>query len=323
MIGLGGRHADSQGQSSSLDTEEGRRFDSTLFSAIEALEEGQVHYVIIGGVAASGLGRPRPTQDIDIFVRPEDAEAVLDVLKSHGFRVEKTDPSWLFKAFKDDVLVDVIFRSQGGIYFDDEMRDRAVKVNYHHRQIRLVSPEDFIIIKCAVHSEEGPHHWHDALSVLSHAKIDWDYLLHRSRKAPRRLLALLIYAQSNDIWIPNQMIQKLHHTIFGDLKPITPEFPLRLVDSKNEPRPSRKDSGPDAYLAGKIHDALISDENVGAQDIEVLVQGNQVLARGQCQSKDQYEAILRLIRNLAPDHLLSDQLQVAEWEGPTEREDFA
>src|SRR5690606_19264521 len=112
--GLGGIHKDSQGQSSSLNTEAGRRFDITLFSALDALEKSKASYAIIGGIAASSLGRPRSTQDIDIFVRPEDADAILEVLKLAGFRTEQTNPTWLFKAFKEDVPVDIIFRSEGG-----------------------------------------------------------------------------------------------------------------------------------------------------------------------------------------------------------------
>lgn len=334
MLGLGGHHPDSQGQSSSLETVEGRRFDTALFSALDALEQGQVSYAVIGGVAASGLGRPRSTQDIDIFVRPEDAEAVLSLLENHGFRTEKTNLTWLFKAFKEDVLVDIIFRSQGGIYFDDEMKNRAVKVNYHGRQVRLVSPEDFIIIKCAVHSEEGPHHWHDALAVLSQSKMDWDYLLHRARKAPRRLLALLIYAQSNDIFVPNQPIQQLHQTIFGEFKSV--EGKEQPKKEEEVPKPSAPAKAPapisvqdqargtsgETYLAAQIRDNVINSGKTGSMDIEVFVEGNKILLRGPCQSEEQRRALKDLVQQLAPTHEIGDQMNVVHWEAPKEVEEL-
>jgi hypothetical protein len=91
-------------------TEVGEKFNRTLFSALDALEESKIDYALIGGVATSGLGRPRATHDIDIFVRPEDAGAALSALARHDFKTEKTDTAWLFKAWKEDILVDVIFK---------------------------------------------------------------------------------------------------------------------------------------------------------------------------------------------------------------------
>lgn len=320
MIGLCGRHADSKGQSSSLDTEAGRKFDNALFSALDALEQSQCSYALIGGIAATGLGRPRSTQDIDIFVRPEDAEAILDVLGRAGFRTEQTNPTWLFKAFKDGVLVDIIFRSEGGFYFDNEMRERAVQINYHGRQVRAVSPEDFVLIKCAVHSEEGPHHWHDALSVLSHSKVDWSYLLHRSRKAARRLLALLIYAQSDDIWVPNDIIRMLFKNVFG-------EEENRRANRANEVPAPRTAAAPDSlqaepYLAAQIREAFESSEHIGALGVDVWVEGKGVLVRGEIQSEEQHASIMELVREKAPDHAINDQLKVVEWEAPKELKDI-
>ncbi|MBX3020638.1 MAG: nucleotidyltransferase [Bdellovibrionales bacterium] len=317
MIGLCGRHKDSEGQSSSLDTEAGRKFDVALFTALDALEESQVSYALIGGIAATGLGRPRSTQDIDLFVRPEDAEAILEILGRHGFRTEQTNPTWLFKAFKDGVLVDIIFRSEGGFYFDDEMRERTRMINYHGRQVRTVSPEDFILIKCAVHSEEGPHHWHDALSVLSHSQVDWNYLLHRSRKAARRLLALLVYAQSDDIWVPNSSIQSLFQNVFGPPSDHAP----RPAESQRPPAaPAEIASEP--YLAAQIREAFEQSERVGALGVDVWVSGKSVLVRGEIQTEEQHASIMELVREKAPAHEINDQLRVMEWQGPREFKDI-
>src|SRR6478736_1311846 len=93
-------------------------FNQVLGEVVEALEDSGVRYVFIGGIASGGLGRPRSTHDIDIFVMPEDTERVLRALAKRGFRTEKKDPSWLYKAFKENILVDVIFKSKGEIYLD-------------------------------------------------------------------------------------------------------------------------------------------------------------------------------------------------------------
>src|SRR5262249_10238926 len=159
------------------------------------------------------------------------------------------------------------------------------------RQVRIVSPEDFILIKCAVHSEEGPHHWHDALSVLSHSKVDWNYLLHRSRKAARRLLALLIYAQSDDIWVPNNIVRTLFTNIFGEEEArrrgremeATARAPVPPEPSQSEP-----------YLAAQIRDAFEQSERVGALGVDVWVEGKGVLVRGEIQTEEQHASIMEL-----------------------------
>lgn len=320
MLVLGRPHDDSKGQSSSINTEESRRFDTALFATLDALEERKVDYALIGGIAASGLGRPRPTQDIDIFVRPEDADAILEVLKEYGFETNRFNPTWIFKAYKEGVLIDIIFKSEGGFYFDDEMKNHAILVNYHGRQVRVVSPEDFILIKCAVHSEEGHHHWHDALAVLSQAKLDWDYLLHRSRKAPRRLLALLLYAQSSDIWIPNAPVQRLYESIFEDGSSRKGDFRHETARHRMGPRPQVHTEMGDTYLAAKVREGLIKSEKIGGLGIEVLIQDKSILVRGQIQSEEQHKAIHELIRDMAPDHRIEDQLQVTEWKAPRDVE---
>lgn len=294
-------------QASARHTEEGSRFNRTLFSAIDALEEGGISYALIGGVAASGLGRPRSTHDIDVFVRPEDAESALEALSQHGFETSRHDPRWLYKGVREKMLVDIIFKSQGDIYFDEEMNTRAALVSYHGRQVRVVAPEDLIIIKCAVHNENGPHHWHDALAILSHAQIDWDYLLKRARRAPRRLLALLIYAQSSDIWIPNQIIADLFRSIFNEGRPYSPGESHAKWHRQQELAPHQ----PAEYLAEKLKDAITQEESLGEQDVRLIIEGDHVLIKGQSASQSQRETIESVIRKAAPWLKVDNQVRVA------------
>ena len=314
MLIFGRPHKDSKGQSSSVESDESRRFDTALFSTLDALEAKKVSYALIGGVAAYTHGRPRPTQDIDIFVRPEDAEGVLEVLRASGFETTRFNPNWIYKAYKDGVLIDIIFKSEGNLYFDEEMNKKSVLIDYHGRQVRVVSAEDFVLIKCAAHSEEGHHHWHDALAVLSQAQLDWDYLIHRSRKAPRRLLALLIYAQAEDIWIPNHHIQKLYETLFEGHKKNFGPRPEKL------PKALIKTGVGDTYLTAKIREALARDEKTGALDIEVYIQEEKILVRGHAHSDSHKKSILEIIRSSAPNLYIEDQVRVVDWQPPKDIE---
>lgn len=190
-------------------------FSVVLGEAVDALERAGLPYALIGGVASSGFGRPRSTRDIDLFVKPEDAPRALDLLAETGFRAERTDPRWLFKAFKHDIMVDIIFRSTGNIYLDDEMLGRAVRHEFHGHAARFIPPEDLLIMKAVVHDEAGPRHWHDALAVIASRELDWDYLIRRAQRAPRRVLSLLVYAHSLDLLVPNRVIRALVEQVYS------------------------------------------------------------------------------------------------------------
>lgn len=316
---------------SARNTEVGERFNRTLFGTLDALEDARIDYALIGGVASSGHGRPRSTHDIDIFVRPEDAGSVLEALKKHGFHTEKTDVNWLFKAFKENILVDVIFKSRGDIYFDSEMAERTQRIDYHGRKVRTVAPEDLVIIKCAVHDEIGPHHWHDALAVLSHATLDWNYMLKRARRAPRRLLALLLYAQSNDIWIPNRVIVELFRSIYGDMGSSAESSASHggapgVVSIRggrgSVMRPQETDSQhvrrmPDPYMVARIKEALMQDSRGGDQDIKVSVENGRVLLRGEVVSEEHRKGIEQVVRETAQGYQVENRLKVAVLEPPS------
>ena len=96
-----------------------RGFLDALRDSTAAIERAAIPWALIGGLASAILGRPRHTLDIDIMVRPQDAERALDVLDAAGFRTERTDARWIFKGFRDELTVDVIFKVRGDIYLDE------------------------------------------------------------------------------------------------------------------------------------------------------------------------------------------------------------
>jgi predicted nucleotidyltransferase len=190
------------------------RFLAALDETIDALERAEIPYVLMGGIASACLGRPRWTHDVDLFVKPTDALRVLDALAAEGFETERTFPDWLFKASKHGQLIDIIFRSMGDIYVDEEMLERARPREFMGRKLRIIPPEDLLVIKAVVHGEHMPRHWYDALALLAHCQeLDWDYLVKRARKGVRRVLSLLLYAQSNDLVVPWKPVRELFRLI--------------------------------------------------------------------------------------------------------------
>src|SRR3954447_23415380 len=203
-----------RGEPSHEGEEDTEQFLLALDETVAALKAEGVPYMLMGGIASTCMGRTRWTHDIDLFVRPDDNRRVLAALADAGFETEETFPDWLFKASKYDQLVDVIFRSSGDIIADDEMFERAPTFECMGRQVRTVPPEDLLVIKAVVHAEHMPRHWHDALGLIATVcDLDWEYLIRRARRGARRVLSLLLYAQSDDLVVPWWVIQRLYELL--------------------------------------------------------------------------------------------------------------
>lgn len=189
-------------------------FLSVLDATIAALDGAEVEYLFMGGIASSCHGRERWTHDVDLFTRPQEARRALGALAAAGFETEETFPDWLFKGSRDGQFVDVIFRTAGDITLDDEMLARAPRTPFMGRHVRTVPPEDLVVIKAIVAAEHTPRHWHDALGIVASVDLDWAYLMRRARYGIRRVLSLLLFAQSNDLPVPSRVVSEL----FGQLE---------------------------------------------------------------------------------------------------------
>lgn len=185
-------------------------FLEVLDETIVALREAEIPFLLIGAIGSSVFGRDRGTDDIDLFVRPEDAPRVLDALGERGFQTRREFEHWLFKAFKRDVLVDVVFRSSGDILLDDEMLSRARTVAFRGREVPVAAPEDLVVMKAIAASEDTPRYWYDAVAIVGQTELDWRYLLARARRyGARRILSLLLFADSIDLLVPRDPIRSL------------------------------------------------------------------------------------------------------------------
>jgi predicted nucleotidyltransferase len=285
--------------------------EKILFEAIDIIENSNIPYALIGGVAAKSLGRPRITHDIDLFVKPDDANRTLEALERNGFTTQKRDPFWLFKAWKENILVDVIFKSSGDIYFDEEVRSHVRRMIYLGRSVNAISPEDFLIIKAAAHQENNPHHWHDALAVLKQGNLDWDYLLKRAKHAPRRILSLLVYGQANDIAVPNDIIKRLYNCVY-ESPSYVPESVIHPYRVTSVEMPSTSEDGIDSpiYTKGRIMEALTTDERIAEHDIKVLISDHTIVTKGEVFTEEQKIAVNEVIKKIAPHHECRNQVNV-------------
>jgi predicted nucleotidyltransferase len=191
-------------------------FLRVLGDALEVLDREEIPHLLVGGLASAALGRPRWTHDVDLLVKPPDARRALDALSAAGFETEETNPHWIFKALCRGVVIDLLFRVTDGIYLDDEMVARGIRTEIRGQSVTVAAPEDQIVIKAIAHDEASARHWHDALSLITTSELDWSYLVRRAQHGARRLLSLLIYAQSSDLVVPDSVIRELFEIVYTD-----------------------------------------------------------------------------------------------------------
>lgn len=96
----------------------------TLKITVATLRESRIPFMLGGSLAAWARGGPEPKKDLDLMLKPGDAERALECLAGAGMRPERPPEEWLFKAWHGDVLVDLIFRPSG-LQINDEVLTRA------------------------------------------------------------------------------------------------------------------------------------------------------------------------------------------------------
>ena len=198
------------------------RVERVVADACGGLEEHGIPYLLIGGLASSTHGRPRTTDDVDLLVAQAEAERALEALAAAGFETEETNPHWIYKATRDDVTVDLMFKVSGDIYLDEEMLRRRREAQFAGRTVWVAAPEDVVVIKALAHDEPSFRHWHDGLAIIAAQPLDWEYLLRRARHGAHRVLSLLVYAQSNDLMVPEAPIRELFRLIYEAAPATTP-----------------------------------------------------------------------------------------------------
>ncbi len=168
-------------------TDQDREFDRLLEAMKKAtgtLNDAGVPFVLGGGLACWARGGPKTEHDVDLLVKPKDAERAQEALGHAGMRVERPPEGWLLKAYEDDILIDLIFDPSGGP-IDDDFFARAEDMEVHAMRLKVAPLEDVITQKVLVLSEQRP----DFSSVLELARslreqVDWEEVRERTKDSP-------------------------------------------------------------------------------------------------------------------------------------------
>ena len=160
------------------------RLIDTLKLCVAALREQDVAFMLGGSVAAWARGGPQPKKDLDLMVKRSDADRALQVLGDAGMRTEHPPEEWLYKAWNDEVLVDIIF-GPSGVELTDEVFSRADTIPVMSLATPVMAIEDMLVTMLFSMDE----HCLDYAAVVAitrslREQIDWPQLRARAFASP-------------------------------------------------------------------------------------------------------------------------------------------
>lgn len=159
------------------------------------LNEREVPYVVIGGVAVGLLGKSRATGDVDAVILTDESrlDAFVDDAKSYGFvprvpnapEFARENRVLLLRHVGDDIGVDL---SLGCLSFETEMIARAIRVRAMGLEIPIARPEELIVMK--------------ALAFRPRDVIDIETLLDANEQVDLRRVRRSVHALSEALEDP-------------------------------------------------------------------------------------------------------------------------
>src|SRR6059058_5104770 len=177
---------------------------------LQLMAESGIPFLVSGTYAlASYTGIDRPTKDVDVFAKADDALKMLHYFKEHGFDVEIVDERWLYRITRGDLFVDIITNMPTvSTHVTDEWFVGAPEAELFEAKVRLVPPTQLIWSKIFVQD----HHRYDMADV-AHMDLYWEVLL----------MALLnfrfVYPSERSIvpqWLMDELLERLRDQ--SDLK---------------------------------------------------------------------------------------------------------
>ena len=189
--------------------------------ALKKLQDTQIPFLVGGAFAFSHYAHmPRETKDIDVFVKREDCQRVLDEFAQRGYETEMPFPHWLGKIHDGEYFMDVIFNSGNGVArVDDLWFEHAPRTNVLGVIVHLSPVEEMIWSKAFIQERER-FDGADVLHLLRETglTLDWPRLLMRFGDYWRVLLSHLILfgfsypdrRQNIPSWVMEELVRRLN-----------------------------------------------------------------------------------------------------------------
>ena len=158
--------------------------ETSLKRSVAALKEADIEFMLGGSLACWARGGPESTNDLDLFVKPEDAERALEVLVAQGMRADRPPEDWLVKAWDGEVLIDLIFDPLS-LDIDDAVMEQAEQMSVFSIDMRVMRLEDVFATKLMSLND----HYLDYAALLRMSRavreqVDWAEVRARTGESP-------------------------------------------------------------------------------------------------------------------------------------------
>jgi hypothetical protein len=153
--------------------------------ALSEANRRELPFALGGAFAlATYTGRWRNTKDLDLYVRPEDRDSLIQVLNDLGFddyyEQLPYDRQWIYRGYREGTLVDVIWAMANQRAQVDESWLVGPEMDVRGQSVRIVPPEEMIWAKLYVLQRDRCD-FPDVLNLIygTGPSLDWDRLLTR------------------------------------------------------------------------------------------------------------------------------------------------
>jgi predicted nucleotidyltransferase len=158
---------------------------SAMKNAAAVLRDNEIPFALAGGLAVYAHGGPPTEHDVDFLLNQTDADRALELLTAAGFQPERPPEGWLYKAFYDGSMIDLIFAPNGKPECVPEILERARDIEVHAITLPVMTVTDVLATKLLTLKE----HEVDYADVIEIARttreqVDWDYLRERTETSP-------------------------------------------------------------------------------------------------------------------------------------------
>src|SRR3989344_343177 len=156
-----------------------------LFKVLGEKLKKRIECYVIGGSAMMYHGMKPSTKDIDlVFDHEKDREEVEKILKNIGYKERETRVIYFGKKNtplllqRDEARFDLFLNKIISTVLSEGMKERVELIyEYDDLIIKVISPEDIIITKCAT---ERAGDRKDAAEIIKKVTIKWDQVIEES-----------------------------------------------------------------------------------------------------------------------------------------------
>ena len=179
--------------------------------AVDVITTAGFDFAVGGGISTRHWrGSDEPAGDIDLVIREEDATAILEVLGESGYEAVEMERSWLHKAKKDGVWVDLMFELKNGVRIDDAFLSRRTPAEIFGTMAPVMAAEDQVAsLAATIARDTVGAHWYDIVDIMANNDLDWDYVVERSRRIPLRMLSAVAFALDEKVPVAKGVMRRL------------------------------------------------------------------------------------------------------------------